>query len=173
MNVPENVRSEVKEHLWLEADRLNWSALSTKEKSRYYSLWTEEQNIGGRLSNYMDARQVRVYIKDSLLKPYTRETSASPNLALRVLGIPETTEVDTTYIKPHGLLLGDGRQISWSRASEWKATLMALHERGFESGTLHAAVFTEAAAKYGMQSQRAVVEDAAIKLGVEQVVWLD
>lgn len=173
MSVPAHVRQEVKERLWAEADRLSWSTLSTTDKSRYYTLWTETEEFGGRLDRYMDARQVRVYIKDTLLKSYARETSANPAQARRVLDIAEEAQIAQTYIKPHGLLLVDERQIAWSKASEWKATLMALHERGFDRGTPYAAVFTESGAKYGLQAQRLVVENAAQKLGIERVVWLE
>ena len=173
MRVPVSVRSEIKEHLWAEADRLNWSALSATDKSRYYSVWTETESIGGRLGQYMDPRKVRVYIKDTLLKSYTRETSANPARVFRVLGIDECAVVSATFIKPHGCLLPDGRQIAWSKASDWKLTLMALHERTFEAGEPYAAVLSEAAARFGLASQRAVVESAAERLGIKRLIWLD
>jgi hypothetical protein len=73
-----------------------------------------------------------------------------------------------------GRRLEDGRQIAGGRATEWKATLMALHERSFEDGgTPHAAVFFEAGTRHTDMRARQVVEDAARKLGVERVVWLD
>lgn len=159
--------------MWAEADRLNWSALSTTDKSRYYTMWTETSDLGGRLGLYMDPRQVRVYIKDTLLKPYTREISANPMRAFRVLGIADNAEATTTYIKPHGRLLADGRQIAWSKASEWKATLMTLYERSFVEGSPHAVVLTEAGAKFAASSERTVVQSAADKLGIERVIWLD
>ncbi|MGQ3230233.1 MAG: hypothetical protein ACT6R2_15245 [Blastomonas fulva] len=121
----------------------------------------------------MDPRQVRVYIKDTLLKPYTREISANPDKIFRVLGIPDTEKAVATFIKPHGLLLSDGRHVAWSKASAWKATLLALHERAFEGGTPYAVVLTHAATKFALLSQRAVVENAAYKLEIEHLVWLD
>ena len=171
--MPASIRREIKERLWAEADRLNWSALSAADKSRYYSMWTETEGIGGRLGQYMDPRKVRVYIKDTLLKSYTRETSASPERAFRVLGVDENVIVTATFIKPHGCVLPDGRLIAWSKASDWKATLMALHERAFGEGEPYAAVLTEAAVKFGLASQRAVVESAADKLGIKRLIWLD
>lgn len=174
MSVPKGIRHELRKRLWTEAERLDWSALSTSDKTRYYTMWTETEEIGGRLGQYMDPRQVRVYIKDTLLKPYARETSANPAHAFRVLGIVEDEETIATFIKPHGRLLCDGRHIAWSKASEWKATLMALHERSFEhGGEPHAAVLTESGAKFALPSQREVVENAAEKLGIKRVVWLD
>lgn len=173
MTVPASVRREIKERLWAEADRLNWSNLSATDKSRYYTAWTQTEDLGGRLGQYMDPRRVRVYIKDTLLKAYTRETSANPARAFRVLGLAEDTPTIATYIKPHGRLLVDERQIAWSKASEWKATLMALHERAFENGSPYAAVLTEAGAKFSLPAQRKVVESAAEKLEIERLVWLD
>jgi len=173
MSVPASIRREIKERLWAEAGRLNWSALSAADKSRYYSVWTEAEGVGGRLGQYMDPRKVRVYIKDTLLKSYTREASSNPVRVFRVLGIEENAEITATFIKPHGCLLSDGRHIAWSKASDWKATLMALHERTFEEGEPCAAVLAESAAKFGLASERAVVESAADKLGIKRLVWLD
>lgn len=173
MSVPIKVRNEIKEKLWAEADRLNWSALSSTDKSRYYTIWTEIGDLGGRLGQYMDPRQVRVYIKDTLLKPYTRETSSNPELALRVLRVPSDTEIFEIFIKPHGRLLSDKRYIVWSKASEWKLTLMALHERAFGRGVPFGAVLTESGARFSTIEERAVVQTAGVKLGIHHIVWLD
>lgn len=173
MSVPASIRREIKDRLWVEADGLSWSALSAADKSRYYSVWTETEGIGGRLGQYMDPRKVRVYIKDTLLKSYTREASASPDRVFRVLDVDKNAVITATFIKPHGCLLHDGRHIAWSKACDWKATLMALHERAFGESEPYAAVLTEAAAKFGLASQRAVVENAAEKLGIKRLIWLD
>lgn len=173
MNIPQHIRDEVRDRLWSEADRLNWPALSSTDKSRYYTIWTETQDLGGRLATFMDPRQVRVYIKDTLLKSYAREALADPIRPYRVLGIPIDAPVREVFIKPHGRLLMDDRQIAWSRASEWKATLMALHERSFARGTPYGAVLYEAGARFGTDQDRSVVVDAARKLGIERVIWLE
>lgn len=174
MSIPDNIKEEVRKCLWDEADRLGWSALSANDKTRYYSAWTETPEIGGRLAAFMDARKVRVYIKDTLLKPYARERSADEKPIFKLLDLPADIETVTTYIKPHGRRLLDRREIAWSRAAEWKATLMALHERAFEHhGTAYAAIFLESATKHGEARSRATVEDAATKLGIARVFWLD
>lgn len=173
MSVPPSIRRDVKDILWREADRLNWSALTASDKSRYYSIWTETEGIGGKLGQYMDPRKVRVYIKDTLLKSYAMEASADPARIFKVLGIDEDARIAVTYIKPHGCLLSDGRQIAWSRASEWKVTLMALYERAFVDGEPYAAVLTESASKFGDHSERAVVESASNKLDLKNLIWLD
>jgi hypothetical protein len=173
MSVPVNIRNDIKDFLWREADRINWSALSAADKSRYYSIWTETEIVGGRLGQYMDARKVRVYIKDTILKSYTRQSSANPARVFRVLGLKDSVEVRATFIKPHGCILQDGRQIVWSKAFDWKATLMALHERTFDGSESYAAVLSESSAKFGSEHQRAVVESAASKLGIKRLIWLD
>ena len=121
----------------------------------------------------MDPRQVRVYIKDTLLKSYTREAMADHARPYRVLGLAETEQPVRSYIKPHGRLLADGRQIAWSRATEWKATLLALHERSFTQGRPFGAVLFESGAKFGTPDMRRMIESAATKLGIEKLVWLD
>ena len=173
MSVPAKIREEIRDQLWEEADRLNWATLSAMDKSRYYTVWTETEDLGGRLGQYIDPRQVRVYIKDTLLKAYARESSATHDLAFRVLGIPTDTSTVANYIKPHGRLLDGQRYIAWSKASDWKVTLMALHERAFKNGIPFGAVLTEAGARYSSEEDRAVVESAAQKLGIHRVVWLD
>ncbi len=174
MSIPDNVRGEIKESLWEEADRLDWASLSASEKARQYTMWTETPSLGGRLASFMDPRQVRVYIKDTLLKDYTRERMADPDRVLRILGIAADTTTEQTFIKPHGRRLSDGRVIAWSRANDWKLTFMALHERAFESGGRpYAAVLFEAATKYPDPPTRKVVESAARKLEIEQLIWLD
>ena len=45
MSVPVSIRREIKDRLWTEAERLNWSALSAADKSRYYSMWTETEAV--------------------------------------------------------------------------------------------------------------------------------
>lgn len=173
MSAPESVRTEIKHKLWAEAKRLNWPALSTTDKSRYYDVWTDASDIGGRLGQYMDPLKVRVYIKDTIIKPYAREASANPERIFRVLSIRYDEAPRAIFNKPHGLILPDGRQIAWSKASEWKTTLMSLHERCFNRNDPYAVVLLEAGAKFNDCMQRDIVEDAARKLEIKIVKWLD
>lgn len=174
MTVPNNIRESLKAKLWYIADQLGWGNLGQVDKARYYEIWTRDPEIGGLLSRYLDGGQVRVYIKDSLLKDYSRLRLADPNRPLRVLGLDDETKVIERYIKPHGRRLDDGRVLSWGRADDWKAILMAVHERAFaHKAKPFAVVLVRSSGRYHETHTRAVVEDAAKKLGIERVVWLD
>ena len=132
------------------------------------------KGVAELVERYVDKAQVRVYIKDTILKPYGRRKLQDPLRSLRVLRVPEGTKVSTTYRQPHGLAFEDGRVIAWGRADDWRGVLMALHERTFGANerSPYAAVLMQAEGRFSPED-RALVEDAAKKLGVGRVVWLD
>ncbi len=108
MSIPSHVRSRIKSELWKQADQIDWNALGSVEKARYYAQWTESEAIGRALSAHMDPRAVRVYIKDTLLKGYGREKlNEHQALVLRVTG-HERSEVMEDFIKPHGVARQSG-----------------------------------------------------------------
>ena len=129
MSVPDEVRKQLRKQLSAVADELGWMSLSTTEKRKLYEDWTRDPKYGGTLARYIDKGQVRVYLKDTILKDYTRAAGADPSRPLRLLKIPADAPVAQTYIKPHGRRLADGRVICWGRASDWKLVLMAMTER--------------------------------------------
>ena len=175
MSVPDATRTALKEKLWQRADDLGWATLRPTDKSHHYEAWTKDPEFGGRLGRHMGQGQVRVYIKDTLLKDYTRSRLAGHERPFRVLGIPEAAYVLETYSKPHGRRLEDGRVICWGHADDWKTILMALHERTFGNshGCPHAAVFLYSLGRFHEMHARALVENAATKLGIAKVIWLD
>ena len=173
--LPNRTKEEVRRLLWAEADRLDWPRLSAAEKSGHYRNWTNSPQIGGRLAAFMDPRQVRVYIKDTSLKAYTRERSDDFATIRRILGIQENESPVEVYIKPHGRRMSDGKLVAWSKASEWKLTLLALHERAYgHSGVIpYAAILSNPSSKFGSSFDRLPVQDAADKLGIKKLIWLD
>ena len=85
MTIPDRHQGQIKrQRLWNEADRLGWSALSAKDKASITRCGPRPQ-IGGRLAGFMDPRKVRVYIKDTLLKPYMRERLSERKPVFRYL----------------------------------------------------------------------------------------
>ena len=127
MSVPDDIRKQLRKQLSGVADELGWMSLSTTEKRKLYEDWTRDPKYGGTLARYIDKGQVRVYLKDTILKDYTRAAGADPSRPLRLLKIPADTPVAETYIKPHGRRLADGRVICWGGQatgnwSSWQCT---------------------------------------------------
>lgn|GEM_PF-716083 len=177
--VPDEVRVGLRQQLWALADELGWATLAWTEKTTYYEAWTRDTKVGGLLGNYLDQRRIRVYIKDTLMKGYGRSRLADPESVLRVLrlacGADETADVTLEYERPHGRLLRDGRVIVWADAKDWKAVLMALHERAFSAspGRPFAAVLLSSSGRFQEEEFRKMAKSAADKLGVERLLWLD
>ncbi|MEO8495817.1 MAG: hypothetical protein ABI614_12150 [Planctomycetota bacterium] len=173
MNLPDQVRDELRERMWRIADQIDWLALGPAEKTQYYENWTKDSEVGGVLQRYMAVGQVRVYIKDSLLKDYPRARRADQAKPFRMLGLQANVGVTRVFIKPHGRLLADGRVICWGRATDWKTILMAVFERSFTiaEATPFAVVLTESAGRYADTAVRAVVAEATRRLGIEKLIW--
>ena len=108
------------------------------------------------------------------MKAYGQSRLADESRPFRVLDIGTNAQVIETYEKPHGRRLADGRVVCWGRADDWKNVLMAVHERSFPGFRKpFAVVLMLAMGKFNQEDSRAVVVDAANKLGVERLVWLD
>lgn len=174
MTVPDEVRDRLKSDLWRAADEIDWLALGPVEKSQRYENWAQEPGVGGTLLHYMDVRQIRQYIKDTLLKKYPQARQADARLPLRLLGIEAAAPVSQAFLRPHGRYLADGRVICWGRAADWKTVIMAIHERAFQlKATPHGVVLLQSAKKFGTTESRKPVIDAANKLGVKTLIWQD
>jgi hypothetical protein len=175
MRIPDDVRDRLREEVWSRADKLGWSALHDAERARRYEQWSRDPEIGGALAHYMDARKVRVYIKDSLLKPYERaRLSGTEREILGRLGIPADSKVARRYIKPHGIEFADGKIVSWGNSRDWKLVLMAMFERAASTpgSSAFGTVLLENG-KTGDTATRKLVRDAATRLGVERMEWID
>ena len=148
-------------------------SLTNEQKSAHYEMWTREPSIGGVLSHYMELARVRVYIKDTLLKDYTRQKLANGTKPLAAAGVLKELPAAQGFAKPHGVRLHDGRIVCWGKAEDWKDVLTALHERGFPNGKRSAAVLLYPSGRFKEKHIIAMVEDAARKLEIERVLWVD
>ncbi|BEP60020.1 hypothetical protein GmRootV213_05740 [Variovorax sp. V213] len=176
MRIPEEIRDDIRAKLWAEADELGWSTISDVDRSSHYEKWTRSAEIGARLGHFMDPRKVRVYIKDSLLKPYERKRlSLTEGDVWRALSMdPRTSSVIGNFIKPHGMLLDDGRVICWGKSRDWKLILFASFERGKRNrGARPFAVILFESGKTVAPAERELVRDAAHRLGIERIEWME
>jgi hypothetical protein len=173
MSVPINIRDALKDRLWTLADKIDWLNLSQHDKAKYYQDWTADPEIGGVLAHYIDRARIRVYLKDTLLKPYQREALSDKSRPLTVLGFSLPFDTIKTFIKPHGCRLANGTVVTWGRADDWKAVLMATHERAFacHEDKKYVVLF-KASGRFRDDDFRLMVEDGAKKLEVV-IKWLD
>lgn len=172
--LPPAIRDAIQSKLWAECDDLGWLALPYAERAAYYERWTKDSTIGGQLAHLMDPREVRVYIKDTLVKPYVRERLLDSESAVRdALGLSEADAIQDRFIKPHGQRLADGRVLCWGRSREWKSILLAVFERAAEpQSSAFGAVLVESG-QTELPAKRALVRAAATKLEIPHIRWLD
>jgi hypothetical protein len=173
--MPDDVRDRLRQLLWSRADDLGWSALTDGDRAGHYERWTRDAEIGGVLGHYMDPRKVRVYIKDSLLKPYERaRLSGTEQQILNSLAVPPDTEVAERYIKPHGIRFSDGRIVSWGKSRDWKLVVMAMYEReALSPGSSPYGMVLIETGKTGDAATRAIVREAANRLRIQRLEWID
>lgn len=173
--IPTEIRDTLRDRLWEQCDDLGWMALQDIERARYYEQWTRDSTIGGQLAQIMDARKVRVYIKDSLVKPYVRaRLSLNEAEVWRLLDLTSDDRAVQSYIKPHGRRLEDGRIISWGRSRDWKSVLMALFERSRATKSYSAfGVVLLESGKTEAEKSRSLVREAAALLRIEKLAWLE
>lgn len=173
--IPTKIRDQIREELWKRCDDLGWMSLTDIDRARYYAQWTTAKDIGGQLAGYMDPRKVRVYIKDSLVKPYVRaRLELDETEVWQLLGLTKSDESVEEYIKPHGRRLADGRVIGWGRSRDWKSILMAVFERGQakKDSTPYGVVLSESG-KTESDQARSLVRDAARRLDIKKIAWLE
>lgn len=70
--IPENFRQAVIQELYHRFDTLRWEQLSNTERSVEYARFVENPKIGGVLYRYLNAGDIRVWIKDGPAKEYRR-----------------------------------------------------------------------------------------------------
>jgi hypothetical protein len=161
--------------LWEIADDRNWPTLSDQQRTSLYQEWIRDDEIGGVLSRYLDARFVRVYIKDTIMKPYSRERISSLSPILKLIGLSENAVVAETYVKPHGRRFSDGKVVCWGLSRDWKAILFAVFERAYlaPKGVPFAAVIMYPTGKSQQPKYRQMVQAAAERLGIQHSLWFE
>jgi hypothetical protein len=173
VRLPQPIKLEVRDRLWRKADGLGWKGMTVIERAKQYGIWVEDPEVGAILANYIDPRKVHSYIKDTLMKPYSRAAMSDSAVVLNSVGVTADT-VGEQYERPHGALIQGKGVVCWGKADDWKLVFLAVHERAFQRHEKpFAAVLLPPLTRFLMAEDRAVVEDARVRLGFERLVWLD
>jgi len=170
---PKEVSENIRDQLWQRADLMSWARLSDSDRSQLYEQWTNEKGIGGVLSGFIDPRAVRVYIKDTLMKPYIRHwlDTMEPQV-LEKFGLQKASAI-ASYIKPHGRQFTGNVVVCWGNSRDWKDVLMSTFERKNPLGKEGRAHVALVESGHTLEpASRKLVEDGANRLGIEAPVWL-
>jgi len=173
MKIPQEILLKLRELVWARADELGWVGLTDGMRSLHYASWAKDPAIEGILSRFLDAQSIRVYLKDTVMKPYCKEQQKDASPIFQALMIDPSSPIVSTFTKPHGCRLGDGRVLCWGAARDWKNVLIAVYERSRSgNGRPFAAVLLNGkhlAATGGLQDS---VADVSRRLLIEKVLWL-
>lgn len=174
MRLPDDIREALFVRVKNAADREGWLYRSDGDKSALYSAWSRDPDIGGVLQGYMKPNEVHRYLKDTLVKKYMLVKDADPARAFAILQIPEVALILETWQKPHGVTLDDGKIIAWSKAEQWKTTIMAVYERAATKPTLQAygAVLLDAEGRFAEVGVQQLANEAASRLGIQRIIWV-
>lgn len=174
--LPKEMRSRIQRLLWSRADELDWPRRSALERAGFYENWAKDEKIGGVLAHFMDPRRVRVYLKDSLMKPYQRARLHDEfEQVLAALDVESSSiSVQGSFSQPHGRLLADGRVICWGNSRDWKSVVFAVFERSHNKALAkpYAAVLLDAG-RATDTTVRSTAREASRRLGLTKLVWLD
>lgn len=109
------------------------------------------------------------------MKGFNEMKISDPRPPMLALSIDPTAPCAEEFARPLGRCMEDGRVFAWGLARDWKAILLAVHERAFGDAerSPHGAAFSHWAKLFPTDSERAPVEDAAEKLGLEVIAWMD
>ena len=174
-SLPAGVKTTIRQRLWASADALGWASFDVHQRSKQYGLWMSDASIGGVLCDYMEPAKARAYLKDTLMKPYSRASLSDEGFVLRALALDDaSSKVLARFERPHGLSLTGGRIVCWGRADDWKLVLMALHERAYaRNWAPFSAVLLPPFTRFPDDKTRAVVVAASHKLGIERLEWIE
>src|SRR5690242_9697814 len=106
--------TSVVRRVYEDAQRLDWESFSMRDRTAQYARWLADPKVGGVLSNLMSLHHQRLWLKDGLMKEfsralagegpfagYLREHPRHPAIVVaRVLGKDWQPVAGSTAIKP-------------------------------------------------------------------------
>ncbi len=170
----QDIKKAITERLHEIADEADWQHLTITQKSEYYTAWTNDPEIGGKLSQVIDEGSVRVYLKDTIIRSYSRSQRLSIKKLVSSLPSVACDEVTKEFIKPQAVLCDDKNLYTIAAARDWKTALLSAFERGCEEGNLQRNIvfFTKhTRGRFVDESYRDLISAAAKRLDIE-VFWV-
>ncbi|WP_460841584.1 hypothetical protein [Nocardioides marmoraquaticus] len=86
MRIPREIETKVVSRLYADAIDTDWPSLTSQEHSAQYARWLRDNEIGGRLREYLTEGEVRVWIKDGPMKELSRAMSGVGRYAALIPG---------------------------------------------------------------------------------------
>jgi len=155
------------------ADNADWSHLTIPERQKYYEAWTSAPEIGGALGEVVGPNRVRVYLKDTIMKTYSK--NKQPELTGLLRSFSYSFEViNNRYVKPIGMLCNGKDLYTISPAKEWKAAVLSAYERGYTINNIreNTVFFTNhTQGRFIDHDYRKLIEESATSLGVK-IIWV-
>lgn len=86
----------------------------------------------------------------------------------------EKSHITRRFIKPHGVLVAKRALVHWGRADDWKVMVTTSYERARTLEVVETSlVFFRAVPRFAGSHVRALVEEAATRLGATHCTWFD
>ncbi len=168
-----DIKEEVSQRVYDIADEVDWAHLTIPQRQKYYEAWTTDPEIGGKLSQVMDQTRIRVYLKDTVMKNYSRDKRPKLQSLITSMSLP-CVRVTQEFIKPQAVLCDGNKLYTVAAAKEWKIALLSAFERGCEVRNLRENVvfFIEhTTGRFVDREYRDLIDSAAKRLEVK-VFWL-
>ena len=75
MKLPSHIRDAIVRRVFADIETLRWRQLSNNEKSAQYTVWLQDPDVGGTLTQFMAPDRARVWLKDVPVKEYARSAA--------------------------------------------------------------------------------------------------
>jgi hypothetical protein len=159
--IPEAQLASVVTALYADAHLQNWTHLPLAERSRAYSAWVENEDIGGVLTKYMTPEATRAWIKDGPMKEYARAIrgagryarfghtggTTTEDIIRAALGDEWSLAPNSSGVKPfHADAIGptgDVVFIAWDESRNFKNLIWASLKASVERGVAGHVIVTE------------------------------
>lgn len=152
MRIPRELEQKVVAKLYAEAQQLDWASMTPQQHSAQYAKWVENPDVGGRLREYLNDTDARVWIKDGPMKEWSRAISGvgkyanlvpdsddvPTKLAQKALGPDWIVDQESVRVKPLRMVVrrDEGEAVvTWAGARDLKHLVWAALTASAEGDT--------------------------------------